>query len=82
MKFDQLILKVALIETLKQLRLDSQLTQKELAKKIGKPQSYVSKYENGERKLDFSEVYTLCKLLDIKISYLEDIFEQFLQDLK
>lgn len=38
------------------VRMTAQLTQSELAEKIGKPQSYVSKYESGERKLSFVEV--------------------------
>lgn len=31
------------------------LTQTEVAKKLGKPQSYVAKYEGGERRLDVVE---------------------------
>lgn len=31
------------------------LTQKELADRLGKPQSFVSKYERGERRLDIAE---------------------------
>jgi transcriptional regulator with XRE-family HTH domain len=31
------------------------LTQAEVAKRLGKPQSYVSKYETGERRLDVIE---------------------------
>ena len=42
-------------EMLVDARLKSGLTQMELAQKINKPQSYVSKYERGERRLDFTE---------------------------
>lgn len=31
------------------------LTQHEVATRLGKPQSFVSKYENGERRLDVAE---------------------------
>jgi len=31
------------------------LTQREVATRLGKPQSFVSKYENGERRLDVVE---------------------------
>jgi transcriptional regulator with XRE-family HTH domain len=37
------------------------LTQSQLAKKLDKPQSYVSKYENGDRYLDFIEVLAVCE---------------------
>ncbi len=39
------------------------LTQTELARQLGKPQSYVSKYERGERRLDIVEFLTLADLL-------------------
>lgn len=43
----------------------SQLTQVEVADRIGKPQSYVSKYERGERRLDFTEFMALAEVLSI-----------------
>lgn len=54
-------LKRALLqEALKQIRLDAQLTQLDLARRLGKPQSYVSKYESGERRLDVIELEEVC----------------------
>lgn len=47
-------------ELLRQARVDAGLTQVELAEKLGKPQSYVSKAELGERKLDFLETLDFC----------------------
>ena len=48
---------------LRQTRLDAGLRQVELAARLGEPQSFVSKYENGERKLTFAEVRRICMAL-------------------
>lgn len=47
---------IILREMLIDLRLVAQLTQSQLSSKLGKPQSYVSKYESGERKLTLLDV--------------------------
>ena len=47
-------------DLLRQARLAAGLTQEDLAKKLGKPQSYVSKAELGERRLDFIETLDFC----------------------
>lgn len=41
------------------------LSQRELAQLLGKPQSYVSKYERGERRLDIIEFLDLCEVLKL-----------------
>ncbi len=41
------------------------LTQTELAEKLGRPQSYVSKYENGERRLDVVEFLEVMRALGV-----------------
>lgn len=45
---------------LRQARIDAGLTQSALAERLGKPQSYVSKAELGERRLDFLETLDFC----------------------
>ncbi|MCB0744680.1 MAG: helix-turn-helix transcriptional regulator [Ignavibacteriae bacterium] len=45
---------------LKKIRKRAGLTQIQLAEKLEKPQSYVSKYEIGDRNLDFIEVIYVC----------------------
>ena len=47
-------------------RKNSGRTQKELANCLGKPQSFVSKYENRERRLDVVEFVLICHLLLIE----------------
>jgi transcriptional regulator with XRE-family HTH domain len=52
---------------LKELRTSAKLTQSELATAIGHPQSYVSKYELGERDLSFVETMQVCEALGSSI---------------
>lgn len=42
----------------------SKITQTELSLMINKPQSFVSKYENGERRLDIVEFVGICAALN------------------
>ena len=46
-------------------RKDAQLTQVQLSEKLNVPQSFVSKYERGERRLDFTEFIEIADLLKI-----------------
>jgi transcriptional regulator with XRE-family HTH domain len=46
------------------------LTQAEVAKRLGKPQSYVSKYETGERRLDVVEFLDVAAAVGTKASAL------------
>lgn len=41
------------------------LTQAEVSEKLRRPQSFVSKYEGGERRLDFVEFLQVCKALGV-----------------
>lgn len=52
---------------LRDLRLEAGLTQIQLAKKLGKLQPFVSKYEAGERRLDLLEVRQICKTLGVSL---------------
>jgi transcriptional regulator with XRE-family HTH domain len=54
-------------ELLKEARVARNLTQADVAKRLGVPQSYVSKYESGERRLDFVETTELCQALGLSI---------------
>jgi transcriptional regulator with XRE-family HTH domain len=54
-----------LIEFLRELRLQAGLTQDELATRLNFPQSFVSKYEAGERRLELFELREICRLLNI-----------------
>lgn len=60
--------KEALRKLLRQQRDEAGLRQIDLAKKLGKPQSYISKYESGEKSLDILEVREICAVFEITLS--------------
>jgi transcriptional regulator with XRE-family HTH domain len=55
-----------IIQRLKQARLASGLNQSEVSEVLKRPQSFVSKVENGERRLDVLETMDLISLYGIK----------------
>lgn len=63
-----------LVGLLRQLRLDAGLRQEDLARKLKRPQSFVSKYEIGQRRLDLVELREICRALDIPLI---DFVKQF-----
>jgi transcriptional regulator with XRE-family HTH domain len=54
-------------EFLRELRLAKNMTQTQVAERLGLPQSYVSKYETGERRLDFVETVFVCEALETSV---------------
>jgi ribosome-binding protein aMBF1 (putative translation factor) len=52
---------------LRTFRREKGLNQVDIARKLMKPQSYISKVESGERRLDFVELTQLCNAMDISI---------------
>jgi transcriptional regulator with XRE-family HTH domain len=47
-----------------ELRRKNGMTQAALAQVLGAPQSYVSKYELGERRVDLIEMFEICHALE------------------
>lgn len=64
-----------LVTMLKELRLDAALVQAEVAERLGRPQTYLSAIELGDRGLDLFQVRELVLL------YGKD-FSAFIQDLE
>ncbi len=59
-----------LIDALADARRNASMSQTDLAKKLGKRQQFVSKYESGERRLDVVEFADIAKILDLDVSHL------------
>lgn len=57
------------IEKLKKARIQAGLTQVEVSKKIKRPQSYISKVEAGEQRLDIIELKKFAGLYKKDIEY-------------
>jgi transcriptional regulator with XRE-family HTH domain len=57
----------ALIILLRELRIGAGLTQTELAIRVGRDQTFVSKYESGERRLDILELREICQAVGISL---------------
>ncbi len=69
-----------LLERLRAARRSADITQDELAKRLGTDQSFVSKYERGERRLDVVELRAICLALELELlPFLAD-FEQDLKE--
>ena len=54
-----------LLQRLITARKEAGLRQEELARRLDKPQSFVSKYERRERRLDVVEFITICRALNV-----------------
>lgn len=53
---------------LRQIRVYAGLKQEDLAKRLKQSQSFVSKYESGERRLDLLEIRQICEAVGISLS--------------
>lgn len=58
---------VLLIALLKRARERRGITQIELAKRLGNAQTFVSKVERGERRLDVVELIEFCEALEVPL---------------
>lgn len=72
--------RLILQKNLREIRKKSNLTQEELASAISKPQSYVSKYESGERRIDVIELRAICLACGISLEAFSKRLEVSLMD--
>ena len=65
-----------LIRLLYHLRVSKQMRQEDLAKKLGVHQSFISKIEAGERRVDLVELLDICRALETPFSKFLSKFTQ------
>ena len=58
-----------LLKRLRKARLDARLTQVEVAQALGRPQTFISKVELGERRIDPIELQQFATLYRKRIAY-------------
>ena len=58
-----------ILKKIKKARLEIGLKQEEVADKLKKPQSYISKIERGERRIDIAELQELAKIYKKEINF-------------
>ena len=58
------------LERIKALRQDNDLTQKQIAQKLGIAQNTYSQYENGVNGLPIEILIALCKLYNVSADYM------------
>lgn len=64
-KIDPQTINKRLEKALMKARKEAGLTQIDVAKRLKKPQSFVSKYETGERKLTVGDFLAVCEAINI-----------------
>ncbi len=69
-----------LCELLRSIRLEAGLRQVDLADRLGVPQSFVSKYEIGERRLDLMELRAVSSAIGIALVDLVARYEALLAE--
>lgn len=58
----------AVIDLLRDARIKAGVTQVELAEMLEQSQSFVSKYERGDRRLDIIQLRTVCQTLGVTLT--------------
>jgi transcriptional regulator with XRE-family HTH domain len=56
------------LDLLRRVREEAELRQEDVAARLAKPQSFISKYESGERRLDVLELREVCFALGLPIT--------------
>ena len=68
------------VECLKAFRIQSKMTQQELAYNLNCSQAYVSKYEKGQKRLDIIEIRNICVCLGVSLPVFVEEFESRIKE--
>ena len=66
------------LDCLRQTREKAGLTQDQLAERLGETQSFISKCERGERRIDIVELREFCLAMDTTLEKFIHAFERML----
>ena len=61
---------------LRSIRTGAGLTQTDVARRLKQPQSFVSKYESGARRLDLLELRDVCRAMGVSVAAFVRRFEK------
>ena len=70
------------LEQFKNARAQSGLTQRALALKLGRSQSYVAKCEQGHNRVDIAQLVEFCGAMDVSLLSFIEAYNAALGDLK
>lgn len=65
-----------LLKLLREIRKKAGLSQLELSRRLGRSQSFISKYESGELRLDLVELFSICRVTGKSLSAFVREFER------
>jgi transcriptional regulator with XRE-family HTH domain len=68
--------KQVLLALLRQAREEAGVLQADLARKLGRKQGFVSKYELGDRRLDLLDLADICDALGVSFTELVKRFDE------
>lgn len=70
------------LKVLKRAREDAGLTQTQLAQRLGETQTFVSKCERGERRVDVVELRTFCQAFGVSLKQFVAVLERSMKGKK
>lgn len=70
----------AVIDALKHARTNAAISQRELARRLGKPPSFVNKIEQLERRMDVLEFIAIAEAMKMQASALLNLLRKALPD--